>query len=806
MSTDSGLSRMAAAFATSHGQAASDPAEPAFWGFPARSKDNPPSEELICACFECMNSLFEHLSQAEQHVFDETAAKTIVDQSVYLLLEAIVENDSESVQLSAATALQTLLSQISSRILLASLLPRTVSALTKALKPTTQMRRTHKVLVIALQLLSYVLQAVLADEFTINHKVLQKVGAEVSLTSPNAEVDSKDLDDKWLKATASQVKLALANVIKLRNHGRQEVEHALFHMCLMVCERCSKALSDSLQLMIETMVMLASREESSSLGTKSQALKHLVLSNEELADLLRNSLKVWVNTLPRVMQGNDDRPKQQVLRQVSAAVQILLESGHGSDLLDDSLATSLAESVSVAVDLPLRKPLHAMSEILSPAHVIQSQEQIRNTVFEPVILRQKNQLDLLAELLALVRQIKDTSAYERLTRSIMTRIGQTSGNQQLSAIWLSLQFLKKDSGTFSMSDLIDLPHQSFDTTPYLISDLYSITLPILLESSTMSAINDWRSSALALESTILQANQLGRSYRPELIDTLYPMLSLLGSPEPHLQIHAVTALDLLATACEYPNTSTMLIENVDYLINSIALKLNSFDISPQAPQVLLMLLRLCNAKLIPFLDDLIGSIFAALDSFHGYPQLVELLFDVLGGVVDEAAKNPILTITSGMKEPKHRKTAHQPSTMEDILKDIRAHKERQKRRKAESLRVEIDQDSRMSAPHRPWTSELDGPISAQQEDDMHDADTDEDHEHPPDQPKEEKEPPLSKSYILLLSIARSTIPHLSSPSPVSASPSSNSSLELPRSYPGTRTPSSHSSTTSGPQSFLAYSL
>ena len=113
-----------------------------------------------------------------------------------------------------------------------------------------------------------------------------------------------------------------------------------------------------------------------------------------------------------------------------------------------------------------------------------------------------------------------------------------------------------------------------------------------------------------------------------------------------LRKHAMTGLNLLAQACEYPSTGDMLIGNVDYLINSVALKLNSFDISAQVPQVVLMMLRLCGARIVPYLDDLLGSIFSAVDNFHGYPRLVELLFRVLKGVVDESRKQPELMITS----------------------------------------------------------------------------------------------------------------------------------------------------------------
>jgi TELO2-interacting protein 1 len=743
-------------------------------GSPSRPKasglDSVPSEELISACFECMSSLFECMGQANRHIFDETGAKTIVDQALYLLLEAITENPSVRVQLSAVNACQNLLSQISSRVLLASLLPRTVSALTKALKPNTQIRRPHKVLVALVELLSHILAAVLADKVAISARPPQVAGSEVSRQLPGTADEISTLDDKWLKATASQVKLALAGVVQVRSHERPEVRHALFRLGLLICEKCSKTLFDSLQLMLETMVMVTDCDQASTPAREKQLLKHLILSSADLTDMLRLSLNSWISTLPRVMQGNDDKPKRQVLRQISTAAQILLEGGDDTDLLHESLATSLVESVSTGIDISAGKSLQKIREEPSAAQSTHFGQLIPLKHFEPVIMGQKSPLHPLVELRALISQMRDSSASEPLTRSIMARIGQSPGSQQVSALWLTLSFLSEYKPAFSMSELVDITPVSFDSIAYLISDLYSVCLPLILDRTMDSTSHDWRITALALESIVLQAKQLGLSYRPELIDTLYPILSQLGSPEPRLQSHAMTALNLLATACEYPDTSTMLVENVDYLINSIALKLNTFDLSPQGPQVLLMLLRLCGARLIPYLDDLIGSIFAALDNFHGYPRLVELLFDVLGVAVDEAAKNPALTMINGIKEPDHKKTAYSPSTMDDILNDIRVHRARKDRLKAEMLGQQLGEDAPNSAPHRPWTSKLDGSQKVHEkhetlEADLGDDDDSDDKAEAPSSHKEEKEPSLSKPHTLLLSIARSTIPHLSSPSP-----------------------------------------
>ena len=309
----------------------------------------------------------------------------------------------------------------------------------------------------------------------------------------------------------------------------------------------------------------------------------------------------------------------------------------------------------------------------------------------------------------------------------------------------------------SMLSFEDTPSDLSVSRPYLISELYATLLPQITSIDTYADDYDWRLTAVAVEATIMQANQLGQSYRPELVDTLYPLLSLLGSHNEALRQYAMTGLNLLSQACGYTSTSDMLIDNVDYLINAIGLKLNAFDVSPQAPQVLLMMLRLCGARIIPSIDDLVGSLFSALDNFHGYPRLVEMIFKVLQTIVDESKAQPQLAITLGLTKPMPRRNAVHVSTLDDILSDLRQRKDR----KRKHIEEDDNGESIHHTPQKPWTSK-----STTEKDinpDENDNEISEGVEESTQQP--EKEPTLSKPHTLLLNIARATSPHLSSPSP-----------------------------------------
>ncbi|KAK2807424.1 hypothetical protein FQN51_003251 [Onygenales sp. PD_10] len=730
-------------------------------GTPGQNKDQaqrkPDSEELSIAAFECVGSLCQVLAgpAAAAAIFNEIGTSTVIDQTVYVLLEGVMDGSSDKVQLSAATALRSLNARITHRVVLASLLPRSVSALTKALRPTTQMRRSYQVLCCCLETLTEILRGVLNDA---------DVAASATQEEQAEKQSSKDtiaLDDSWLNATSSQIKLALANVIRLRTHDRDDVRHVLLELCLMVIEQCPKSLSDSLSMMVETVVVLAETDERNTTNDAFMALKHLTMSSGLVSNILKSSMHTWIIALPRMMRSNDDVAKQRAIRQISTAFQVLSETQPSSEILDDTLATSLRDSVSAAIKSTSMAPQPLPNASTTGSEISVIDDGNPSTSFQPVLMEHRSQQRTLSELHSMISKLSSTDTSLSLVQSMLKMVYVSSGEGLLAPFWLTLSFLKSNSDQLEVDDMLDIDTTS-PSRSAVVEELYSISLPLLTDLSSANP-TDWRLPALALEAVALQAQQLGESFRPELIDALYPILQLMGSSNPNLRHHAMTCLNILTGACNYPNASTMLVDNVDYLVNSVSLKLNTFDISPQAPQVLLMMVRLCGASLIPYLDDLVGSIFAVLDAFHGYPKLVELLFSVLGTIVDEGAKMPAqlaITGTDTEQSINHLKTPRQPRSIADIASQFKRRKEKR------SHHSTSPSSSPTPHPKRPWTAELDGP---QPEPEPMDEDetppaSETDHLPPPnnDNPDEK---PLSKSHTLLLNIAKSIPPHLSSPSP-----------------------------------------
>ncbi|KIX03754.1 uncharacterized protein Z518_07307 [Rhinocladiella mackenziei CBS 650.93] len=721
-------------------------------------RDEPPTDELIVAAFECISVLTRQISRLGAGILDEVGDKNIVDQLVYQLLEAITNTTAENVQVSATYALLELYHAVESPVLLASLLPRTVSTLVKVLRPNTQARRTRKVLVSYLELLTVALKRVLTDN------VVSQILVHESDTKPSKADDldqAAKLDQSWLDATTPQIDLALVQVVKIRAQQGSDVAQALLKLCLLILEDCSRTLARSVPLMVETLVILCRRSDSSEANA---ALRHLVISQPEIANILRGKFSDWSRVLPRVMQGNDDKPKQQMLGQLAISYSVLTDALIPADELSSTVASVLVDSVSASVETnSARSKLIDEAPQIHPTDLVrQSSEVARN--FKPIILDHPSQQSSLKELTSFLASIKSRAYSPNITRSIVNHIRDPDISRRISATWLALNLLRSDSDdAFDVADWVDDPSSALDLStsrPFLISDLYSLTLQHLLQhaESTVKSDSDPRLVALSLECLVLQASQLGESYRPELVETLFPLLTFLGDNDARLQIHAMAALNLLATACEYSSAAQMLVENADYLVNAIALRLNAFDVSRDGLQVLAMMIRLGGSRLLPHLDDLIGSIFASLDNFHGYSHLVEKLFDILKMVVEESSRNPtVLGIQPSQERDRHQHGVPHASGLDDILDDLQARKDR--KRKSHSDHREFT-----TAPHRPWTSSADDQ-EAKTPRAVADKAQKEEGDDTLEPSSRDKEAGVPKSYKLLLNIAESAVPHMSSPSP-----------------------------------------
>ncbi|KAH6625810.1 HEAT repeat protein-like protein [Boeremia exigua] len=690
------------------------------------------SEELQAHAFTCIRELFTQVSHSKSAKDALVATNNIpaLGEAVLITLESLAESKSNTIKLAAVDVIKSLIPAVVDDDALASFFPKMVSSLTRILTPGSSNKAGYRVIEQGLQVMTSLLSRMLNDDITKDLR-------DATTTSDSNDTKQTLRTMSWLQATASQIKIALANVYKMRSHDKPEVRRALLKLCLCVIQDCRISLSDSTSMSIETVLSLIGRD--SAHDDIENELRNTLSADQKLVGLLRESLHDWVVSFPRVMRSPDDNKRRLIIHQMSVALRLL---GQDPAVIDDRLADGLRDGVSAV--LADSKGLEEVSRIAVEASLETSLTlgPSRQSSFQPLQLQLKGQQDLMAEFRLLLSHLAKTESALNIARDLIHTVSQGTREMQLASYWISVSILRETTAAQSLDDFIDVG--SINPREELLDDLYSHSIEILTDQDTDVDL-PWHFYALALETIALQAGRFQAEFRAELGEVLYPILHQLGSSNPALREHSITCLNIVSDASGYSSAQRLVIDNVDYVVNAVGLKLAVGDVSPQAPQVLLMMMRLCGPSLLPYLDDLVGSIFEALERYHGYPRLVELLFSVLKGMTEEGVKAPPLAIEA--PGPLNTTTVgYADIPITDVTSTL-GHIRSDRTRRAHEATQEVP----IPFPQTPWTGN-----SAP------------DSEHPVDQPTPEKlepPPPAPRTYHILFTISELTQHYLTSPSP-----------------------------------------
>ncbi|KAL8674783.1 MAG: hypothetical protein Q9168_000764 [Polycauliona sp. 1 TL-2023] len=682
-------------------------------------------EDVAALAFDCTATLFRSsvLSSLGSEAAISPENIPLLAHALTVILDALSNPSATKVRLAAGASLLALIDGLDDAEVLRNFFPGIVSCLTKLLSAGIRSKTPWRILQTCIQLLDQTLCKTLTGNPSSSSTAV--VRSPTAGDGPTKE---------WTEATASQVKVALSTVMPLRYHDRNDVQEALFTLCLSVLVDCRRALGDCTAMVLEALVALSSHAASEEEGRRrSQRLQQVFACNLDLLDVLKDSLYGWTVALPRLVTSNDEKKQTRMLEQLSAAFHLL--SAHDMDMksFDGLVSANLRSCVAVAIQ---HSSTHTITSLPSGSteltRVFQSATSTKDDrIFDPVVFNSTSQGRIMRGLQMLLQQVESSAMSTALQRNLTESLKSTTGNEQIATLWLMLESMKnrslQDLGT---NQWLNLPTDHREPTA---EEAYSFCLDILDSSAHDEGI-DWRLQALSLEAVALQAKSQGQDFRPELIDALYPILERMGSSNRALQQHAVICLSIVSDGCGYSSASELVIHNADYLVNAVAVKLNTFDISPQASQVMLMMVRLCGSAIIPYLDDLIESIFAILACYHGYPRLVESLFEVLNAIVEEGAKASPRAIEPVTRTTPSPRRAYKPVTIKDVVARLHLRKDQSERR---SLSPEPD----------PESSSVPGPENANQL-------------STPENPS-----PPSSAHTLIHSITQQTTHHLSTPSP-----------------------------------------
>ncbi|KKA26862.1 hypothetical protein TD95_002444 [Thielaviopsis punctulata] len=773
-------------------------------GVPTQQQKRDTSEEAILESLKALNNLVTAAgksAEASAALVDATGIPAL-GHAITVLLQCVSEGKTPEIQTEAMKTLRTFFSAIRDDAALASFLPGTVSSLTKVV--STPAREKRRVLVGAVNTLKEIITRVLGDMRT-RVLLMQLEKQKENISSHNAvtiketamkEFDMKDDGDventkeeeedkgrvwtpSWLRATADQIKLALSTILKLAKTDEEEVRSALERFCISLLDECHKSLANCASILVEAAMALSDEKVDNDLMTTS--LTDLALVYPELSDCIKTAVYNWVTGLPRVMQSADEAIRRRGLQNLKRGLHLASTMNFASPTLNNAVSAALRDGI---IQLMINSKMPKVVDEVETMELLSGNAQLvttdsRLSQFRPVMLPHQSQVSTRVELLDLIKHLGTSSQQTKLAIDMLEQAQVSVGDAQISSYWLSLELLK--SALDNRSDLdafisfSDVPEEAENA----FNDLYAFAVSVLDSQSDFQE-SDWRLDALALETVAYAASRSKKAFRPELIDVLFPICSFLGSDNVQLRHHAIVGLNSVAASCGYGSVSDLIIDNADYMVNSVSLRLNTLSITPATNKVMLMVVRLAGPKLVPFLDDVVTSIFFALDNYHGYPAFVEGLFGVLNEVVSQGVKSDKLLIEGGPAEDMPiEKTKHSKhwATIDEVKQTLEAREKKRRQRQKEDM--ELDASVRVPHPKKPWKMDVikNSPRIQELLDDADEAipkpepdendqrklggDYPEDVDAPTDPPK----PPPTPTYAILSKIAELTQHYLTSPTP-----------------------------------------
>ena len=147
----------------------------------------------------------------------------------------------------------------------------------------------------------------------------------------------------------------------------------------------------------------------------------------------------------------------------------------------------------------------------------------------------------------------------------------------------------------------------------------------------------------------ISASILQVNFTPLLVHVLYPILHSVISPTPHLSLTALATLAFIANATSYASPANLLFSHFDYALDAVSRRLGPRWLDVDGTKVLVILVRLVGSDVVQKAGDVVEECFDRLDEYHGYQVLVEGLVEVLGEVI-KVIEHDELHVKDALKE------------------------------------------------------------------------------------------------------------------------------------------------------------
>ena len=576
-------------------------------------------QDAFRSTLECLAEVFG--ANGSSVSYDRIEMKAVTGRILDVQLNSLKMIDVPLVQRASCRGVFSIVRSVEDRTLLLDVLPGVVSRLTTTLcKPTT----SREVAMLSLKSISQLLSKTVASEDNGLPNVVE----------PSSGLEK---DQAWWKETGVQVRLALVRIAPLCEHEKEDVVAALFGLCMLVIEKCRRRLGDSLHVVLQTATKASGRENLPGSEDRRNQLVSTVRSSSLLRDRLAQETYDHLLNMPTLIQATSEKSRARALQFIRLSWDILHRTRYDLAefeplLLEEVLAAVIANkpvlgSQSLILQLP-------SNDSLAEPDTLKGQIEDFRSLPTPNVAP-----EILLPLRNLVASMMDSGSFARFKNLFQDKLENSSRERRMALLWIISRVLEYDWNNQPSVTASSLP--THETRKEISAIGYEHALHIL----SMRRGGDecaWQLEALSFEIVAFRAQELQHDFLPELAEVLYPIVESIAAKNKA----AMVCLRLVSRSCGYASPSEALLKNNDYLVSAIAIKLNSLDLNLDTLRVLDVTLRISGAALIPYLQDVIDSLFSLLVTFHGYSKLVEHISQVFQTVVELASGTVPLELAS----------------------------------------------------------------------------------------------------------------------------------------------------------------
>lgn len=585
-----------------------------------RVSERTASEPEITALSNCLKQLCDSgsLSYPSRTAPNSNPHVIIFGTLLAVIFEITSSDDVSGARLSSLQALKALTASEQDITLLRRYLPGLLSSLVKPFTNLRSARWSFRALVASLEIIRDVL--------------IRCTTPEQGHTGGN-KGDSEQTSAQWLHVNGKSLFSAFRHLVKAQDHDRQEVRIALFALCRDTLEMCHTHIDTAMtQLLISCAINLEATDLALS---KDDGFLSILKRSEKLQQILRDTCHQSLNQLPNELQSRDPGRHITALTTATRTIGLAAKLEGASEELTRALSDNLLAVAAILMQqgtTPVGAPVETSLAVVDE-HEHDHPDSDIGVVFGTGI----QACDDVAALQAFIQVCQKTSLGVDVLKAISGSTALSLGAQSTSVpqLWLLATCLEVEKSTNGMGRDLEIQLES------AMELGYNASLDIL-RSAPLDSASDWRAQVLAMNFIGQRAMQDQTAFQPELVYALYPIIERLACKNSILQRHAAKTLRIISKACGYESAGALLLNNADYLVNAVSIRLNTFDVRPEAATVLQVALKICGPSFLPYVGDLAESIFTILDMYHGYHLLVRSMFAVLGTIIDQAPPGDVV--------------------------------------------------------------------------------------------------------------------------------------------------------------------